>query len=116
MAAKDIINAKLDQISWWWQQRLMNQFLSETQYHHYCYRCGGIMHYGVRCYPTYNAETGQPHGVELMVKCENYPGPNYNHDGFTKFMLRSPFLLDYLRKNPYILGVQTVLDVYQDPF
>lgn len=74
------------------------------------------MHYGVRPYPTYNFETGQPYGVEFMVQCENYPGPHYNHDSFTKFMPKSPFLLDYLRKHTYILGVQTVLDVYEEAY
>jgi len=116
MAAKDIIRAKIERLSWLWQRHQLNLFLAETRTHHYCGRCGGIMHYGVRLYPTYNTETGQPHGVELMVQCENYPGPRCAHDSFTKFMLRSPFLLYYLDKNPYILGVQTVLDVFQDPF
>lgn len=117
MAAKDIIRAKLDAISWWWQKYQIRLFLSQTRNRHYCGSCGGIMHYGVRFYPTYDNTTGQPYGVEFTVDCENYRNAAkdyYGHDVFKKFMFKSPFLIDYLRSNSYILGVQTILDVYEE--
>lgn len=119
MTAKDIIYEKLDRFDWWRAKWQMNLFLSETRNRHYCSKCGGIMHYGVRSYPTYDYETGQPYGAEFMVECENYRVPKkdyYNHDHFEKFMFKSPFLLDYLRRNSYILGAQTVLDVYEEEY
>ena len=119
MTAKDIIYAKLDQIEWWWQKRLLNAFLADTKYHHYCNKCGGIMHYGVRFRRSYDYTTGQPYGVVFGVSCENYRDPSkdyYGHDIFEKFMFKSPFLIDYLRSNSYILGVQTILDVYEEEY
>ena len=117
MAAKDIIYARLDKIEWWWQKHLMRMFLSETRNHHYCSKCGGIMHYGVKFQPTYDCTTGQPYGVNFIVTCENYGVADrdyYGHDTFKKFMFKTPFLIDYLRSNMYILGVQTILDVYEE--
>lgn len=113
MAARDIIRARLDAIAWWWQKYRMGLFLRETRYRHYCSDCGGIMHYGVHFYPTYDYTTGQPYGVQFIVACENYELVP-SHDKFRKFMFKSPFLLDYLRSNMYILGAQTILDVYEE--
>ncbi len=117
MTVKDIIYEKLDKFDWWRAKWQMNLFLSETRNHHYCSKCGGIMHYGVRFYPTYDCTTGQPYGVEFTVSCENYRNAAkdyYGHDAFTKFIFKSPFLIDYLRSNTYILGAQTILDVYEE--
>jgi len=113
MTLKDIIYEKLDRFDWWRAKWRMNLFLSETRNHHYCSQCGGIMHYGVHFYPTYDYTTGQPYGVQFTISCENYELVS-NHDKFRKFMFKSPFLMDYLRSNSYILGVQTILDVYEE--
>ena len=113
MTAKDIIYAKLDQIEWWWQKNLMRVWLLETQGRHYCTKCGGIMQYGVRFRPYYDFTTGQPMSVKFILECENF-ATDHTHNFFNKYMRRSPFLIDYLRSNLYILGAQTILDVYEE--
>lgn len=114
MTAKDIIYAKLDQIEWWWQKNLMRVFLSETRNRHYCTRCGGIMQYGVKFHPYYDYNTGQPMSVQFIVRCENFKDNSDAHNILSTYMQRSPFLIDYLRSNMYILGAQTILDVYEE--
>lgn len=116
MAAKDIINEKLARLGWLWQRHLMRMFLSETRRHHYCAKCGGIMHYGVRPYPTYDCMTGQPYGMEFILRCENHTEAHSNHDSFEKFMFDSPFIINYLQGNMYILGARTVLDVFEEAY